>query len=60
MGCTSAGEMKWWKRLSNKRVRQKEIIETHSVSSYKKASETYTSPSDGKTYYGKDPRWKRK
>jgi len=56
---TQVGEMKKWKKESNRSCRRKDDL--YDGSFYKKINDIWNSPSDGKTYSGNEnPKYKRK
>lgn len=59
-GCKSR-TMRFWKKKCNRRIRRASI-ELGQKSYYKKilGNDIWLSPSDGKWYYGEDPKFKRK
>ncbi len=65
-GPVCSGQMKKWKKESNKKLRKIPIDfdnkaqELSNGNNYKKFNDVWSSPSDGKRYYGEDPKHKRK
>lgn len=57
-GPVASGAMNWWKKLAAKRVRMTEDLQDGRY--YKRLEDVWGSPSDGKYYYGSDPKWTRK
>jgi hypothetical protein len=57
-GPIASGAMNWWKKLAAKRVRQAKDVSNGRY--YKRLEEIWSSPSDGKWYYGDDVKYTRK
>lgn len=55
-----SGQMKDWKKKSNKEFRRSDPEELISGSYYKKRNDVWLSPSDGKCFYGEDKKYTRK
>lgn len=61
-GPAGSNKMKDWKKGANKKLRRIAIDSTEELknSLYKRKSDIWDSPSDGKMYYGDKDKYKRK